>query len=98
VRACYPSSLLFDRLLHLQRRTPLCICNYWDARDDSNGLNICLSWGCSIPQEDVDKAFAIGKLFQELPEDVKEQWPFNPDTYLGHRGSAELETVTGMFL
>ena len=30
-----------------------------------------------------------------LPESDKDKWPFNPDSYLGHRGSKELETVTG---
>ena len=27
---------------------------------------------------------------------MKLQYPFNPDTYLGHRGADELQTVTGM--
>ena len=26
---------------------------------------------------------------------MKLKYPFNPDTYLGHRGADELETVTG---
>ena len=39
---------------------------------------------------------AAGQRFLELPEAEKEKWPFNPDSYLGHRGSKELESVTGM--
>lgn len=39
---------------------------------------------------------AAGQKFLALPESDKTQWPFNPDTYLGHRGSKELETVTGV--
>lgn len=38
---------------------------------------------------------AAGQKFLALPEADKDKWPFNPDTYLGHRGSKELETVTG---
>ena len=38
-----------------------------------------------------------GQQFLALPEADKTKWPFNPDTYLGHRGSQELETVTGVF-
>jgi hypothetical protein len=38
---------------------------------------------------------AAGQSFLALPEADKDKWPFNPDTYLGHRGSKELETVTG---
>ena len=29
---------------------------------------------------------------------VKKKYPFNPDTYLGHRGPDELINVTGMVL
>ncbi|CAL5229196.1 g12477 [Coccomyxa viridis] len=51
--------------------------------------------GHGIPQEDFDRVLAAGQKFLALPESDKTQWPFNPDTYLGHRGSKELETVTG---
>jgi hypothetical protein len=51
--------------------------------------------GHGISQEEIDKAFATGRAFLEQPKEVKERYPFNPDTYLGWRGPDELETVTG---
>ncbi|KAK9908386.1 hypothetical protein WJX75_007121 [Coccomyxa subellipsoidea] len=51
--------------------------------------------GHGIPQDDFDAALKAGQAFLALPDEVKAQWPFNPDTYLGHRGPDELETVTG---
>ena len=51
--------------------------------------------GHGIAQEDFDRVLLAGQQFLALPEADKTKWPFNPDTYLGHRGSKELETVTG---
>jgi hypothetical protein len=45
----------------------------------------------------VETALKAGQQFLALPDEVKKQWPFNPDSYLGHRGPDELETVTGKF-
>jgi hypothetical protein len=36
-----------------------------------------------IAQEDIDRAFALGTQFFNLPEDVKLRSQFDPDTYLG---------------
>ena len=52
--------------------------------------------GHGIAQEDFDRVLTVGQKFLALPEAEKTKWPFNPDTYLGHRGSKELETVTGV--
>jgi hypothetical protein len=57
------------------------------------GLPPCADHG--IPQEEIDVAFAKGRSFLGLDKGLKEKYPFNPDTYLGHRGPDELETVTG---
>ena len=38
----------------------------------------------------------MGQKWQKLPNEVKERYPFNPDSYLGHRGPDELQRVTGM--
>ena len=57
-----------------------------------------VKWCCTghgIAQVDFNTILAAGEKFLALPEDDKTKWPFNPDTYLGHRGSKELETVTG---
>ena len=51
--------------------------------------------GHGIPQEEIDRAFATGQEFLNKSQEFKEQWPFNPDSYLGYRGPDELETVTG---
>lgn len=51
--------------------------------------------GHGIPEEDFEKVLKAGQAFLALPDEVKAQWPFNPDSYLGHRGPDELETVTG---
>lgn len=51
--------------------------------------------GHGIPQEDFERVLKAGQSFLALPDIVKAQWPFNPDSYLGHRGPDELETVTG---
>ena len=48
-----------------------------------------------IPQEEIDRAFATGQEFLALDTETKTRYPFNPDSYLGHRGPDELETVTG---
>ena len=56
--------------------------------------NVCCT-GHGIAQEDFDRVLLAGQQFLALPEADKTKWPFNPDTYLGHRGSKELETVTG---
>ena len=52
--------------------------------------------GHGIAQEDFNRVLRAGQQFLALPEADKTKWPFNPDTYLGHRGSKELETVTGV--
>jgi hypothetical protein len=51
--------------------------------------------GHGIPQQDIDRAFALGRTFKDLSREVKAKYPFNPDSYLGWRGPDELETVTG---
>lgn len=48
-----------------------------------------------IPEEEVEAAFSTGQEFLKLKKEEKEQYPFNPDTYLGYRGPDELESVTG---
>lgn len=55
--------------------------------------NLCTGHG--IPEEEIEQAFATGRGFLELEKEVKTAYPFNPDSYLGHRGPDELETVTG---
>ena len=52
--------------------------------------------GHGIAQEDFNRVLTAGQNFLALPESEKTRWPFNPDTYLGHRGSKELESVTGV--
>lgn len=51
-----------------------------------------------IPQEDIDRAFALGTQFFNLPEEDKKKSQFDVDTYLGWRGIPELSEVTGTSL
>jgi len=49
----------------------------------------------AFPEEEIERAFAAGRRFLDFDTKVKTKYPFNPDSYLGHRGPDELETVTG---
>ena len=53
------------------------------------------SAGHGIPQSDIDKTFEYSKLFFDLPVSVKENHPFDLDTFAGWRGLQELSEVTG---
>ena len=53
--------------------------------------------GHGIPSEEIDRFFDAGHQFLGLDDEVKSQYGFIPDRYVGWRSKTDLELVTGVF-
>ena len=51
--------------------------------------------GHDISHEEIEEAFAAGQSFYDLPDEVKQNFRWIPDRYLGWRSQSDLATVTG---
>ncbi|KAK9834460.1 hypothetical protein WJX74_002175 [Apatococcus lobatus] len=51
--------------------------------------------GHDVPQKEIEEAFAAGQSFYDLPDEVKQEFKWIPDRYLGWRSQSDLASVTG---
>ena len=48
-----------------------------------------------VEEELIDEAFQKAKSALDLPDSIKQKYPFSLDRYVGWRGLDELQSVTG---